>query len=52
MKKKNLLGCCVLQKCIDLGNKDQIEIIIKIVTDNSYFLVKNKYGNYVVRIIF
>lgn len=43
-----LKGCCVIQRCLDYGNKQQRESLASAIADNTLDLVKDQYGNYVV----
>lgn len=44
-------SCCALQKCIDAGNKLQKEKIFKVVAENTYILITDPFGNYVLQYI-
>jgi pumilio RNA-binding family len=44
-------GCCVIQKSIDFANKKQEEEIIKRVIQNTYILMCDQYGNYVLQYV-
>ena len=41
-------GCCVIQRCLDHGNKQQREELALTIAENTLNLVKDQYGNYVV----
>ena len=40
-------GCCVIQKCLISGNKEQKEKLIYLVLKNTFTLIRNQFGNYV-----
>ena len=40
-------GCCVIQKCLINGNKEQKEKLIYFVLQNTFTLIRNQFGNYV-----
>jgi hypothetical protein len=44
-------GCCVLQRCIDHASGDQRARLIAQITENSFSLVQDPFGNYVVQYI-
>ncbi|KAJ5670742.1 uncharacterized protein N7477_006105 [Penicillium maclennaniae] len=44
-------GCCVLQRCIDHASGDQKAKLIAQITANSFALVQDPFGNYVVQYI-
>ncbi|GAB1227679.1 hypothetical protein ENUP19_0349G0006 [Entamoeba nuttalli] len=44
-------GCCVVQRCIDYGNRQQLITLIDEIVKNSLVLVKDAFGNYVVQYI-
>ncbi|WEW56356.1 hypothetical protein PRK78_001799 [Emydomyces testavorans] len=44
-------GCCVLQRCIDHASGEQRAQLIAQITANSYTLVQDPFGNYVVQYI-
>ncbi|KAJ5648548.1 Armadillo-like helical [Penicillium lividum] len=44
-------GCCVLQRCIDHASGSQKTHLIAQITDNSFKLIQDPYGNYVVQYI-
>ncbi|KAI1994799.1 hypothetical protein LOZ51_001322 [Ophidiomyces ophidiicola] len=44
-------GCCVLQRCIDHASGEQRAQLIAQITSNSYTLVQDPFGNYVVQYI-
>ena len=43
----NKFGCCVIQKCLINGTKEQKEKIIYLVLKYTFHLIKNQFGNYV-----
>ncbi|KAF2640780.1 ARM repeat-containing protein [Massarina eburnea CBS 473.64] len=44
-------GCCVLQRCIDHASGFQKVQLVRQITDNSFQLVQDPFGNYVVQYI-
>lgn len=40
-------GCCVVQKCLMYGSKNQQEKITELILDNTFYLISNQFGNYV-----
>ncbi|KAL9085522.1 MAG: hypothetical protein Q9165_007567 [Trypethelium subeluteriae] len=44
-------GCCVLQRCIDHASGNQKAQLVRQITGNSYTLVQDPFGNYVVQYI-
>jgi len=40
-------GCCVIQKCILNGTKEQKDKLIYLVLQNTFNLIRNQFGNYV-----
>ncbi|KAH7117974.1 armadillo-type protein [Dendryphion nanum] len=44
-------GCCVLQRCIDHASGFQKVQLVRQITQNSYHLVQDPFGNYVVQYI-
>ena len=40
-------GCCVIQKCILNGTKEQKDKLIYLVLQNTFYLIRNQFGNYV-----
>ena len=44
-------GCCVLQRCIDYCNDDQIKIVIGGILNYTDKLINDSYGNYVIQYI-
>ncbi|KAK2848477.1 hypothetical protein FQN49_005683 [Arthroderma sp. PD_2] len=44
-------GCCVLQRCIDHASGDQRARLIEQITNSSYSLVQDPFGNYVIQYI-
>ena len=44
-------GCCVLQRCIDHASGHQKAQLISQITENSYSLVQDPFGNYVLQYI-
>ena len=44
-------GCCVLQRCIDHASGHQKVHLISQITENSYSLVQDPFGNYVLQYI-
>ena len=40
-------GCCVIQKCILNGTKEQKDKLIYLVLQNTFHLIRNQFGNYV-----
>ncbi|KAJ5721854.1 Armadillo-like helical [Penicillium malachiteum] len=44
-------GCCVLQRCIDHASGSQKSRLIAAITRNSFVLVQDPFGNYVVQYI-
>ncbi|KAJ5541650.1 Armadillo-like helical [Penicillium frequentans] len=44
-------GCCVLQRCIDHASGAQKAHLVSQITDHSYKLVQDPFGNYVVQYI-
>jgi len=51
MANSLLLGCCVLQRCIDHASGEQKAWLIRQISDNAYQLVQDPFGNYVVQYI-
>lgn len=41
------VGCCVIQKCLIYGDKEEKLKIANLVLTNTFFLIGNQYGNYV-----
>ena len=44
-------GCCVIQKCLINGNKEQKEKIVCLILQNTFSLITNQFGNYVYQCI-
>ncbi|XBW36590.1 hypothetical protein QEN19_002162 [Hanseniaspora menglaensis] len=44
-------GCCVLQRCIDNGDEDQISKLCELILKRTLNLSKDPFGNYVVQYI-
>ena len=44
-------GCCVIQRCIDYGDRNQLLGIIDEIVNNVLLLVQDQYGNYVVQYV-
>ena len=44
-------GCCVIQKCLNNGTNEQREKLVYLVLQNTYFLIKNQFGNYIYQCI-
>ena len=44
-------GCCVIQKCLINGNKEQKEKIVCLILENTFSLITNQFGNYVYQCI-
>jgi hypothetical protein len=44
-------GCCVMQKCIDYANTKQRHELILRVIHNTYILMCDQYGNYVLQYV-
>lgn len=44
-------GCCVIQKCIDCATSSQKQMLIKKIVENTYTLMCDAYGNYVMQYI-
>lgn len=42
-------GCCVVQRCLDNGNAEQTELILRSTLRNLIDLTQDAYGNYVVQ---
>ena len=40
-------GCCVIQKCLNNGTIEQREKLIYLILQNTLFLIKNQFGNYI-----
>jgi hypothetical protein len=44
-------GCCVMQKCIDYANAKQKHDLILRVIQNTYILMCDQFGNYVLQYV-
>ena len=44
-------GCCVIQKCLINGNKEQKKKIVCLILENTFSLITNQFGNYVYQCI-
>ncbi|ELP84730.1 meiotic coiled-coil protein, putative [Entamoeba invadens IP1] len=44
-------GCCVVQRCIDNGNEEQLSSLVNDIVKYSLALVKDAFGNYVVQYV-
>ncbi|ELP95254.1 hypothetical protein EIN_430600 [Entamoeba invadens IP1] len=44
-------GCCVVQRCIDFGNRGQLNKLVDKVISNTLEIITDPYGNYVVQYI-
>ena len=44
-------GCCVIQKCLINGNKEQKEKLIYLILQNTFCLITNQFGNYIYQCI-
>ena len=44
-------GCCVIQKSLINGNKEQKEKIVYLILQNTFCLITNQFGNYVYQCI-
>lgn len=42
-------ACCTLQKCIDIANDSQRDVLLNTIADHSMYLVSNQFGNYVIQ---
>jgi hypothetical protein len=45
----NKHGCYSLQKCIELGDKNQKQILIEKIINNSILLISDQFGNYIIQ---
>ena len=45
----NKFGCCVIQKCLNNGTKEQTEKIIYLIINNLFLLINNEFGNYIIQ---
>ena len=45
----NKFGCCVIQKCLNNGTKEQKEKIIYLIIKNFFLLINNEFGNYIIQ---
>ena len=45
----NKFGCCVIQKSLNNGSKEQKEKIIFLIIQNFYLLINNQFGNYIIQ---
>lgn len=48
---KDKFGCCVMQKCIELGSPDQKKALIILTLQNVSLLITHQFGNYVLQFI-
>ena len=48
---KNKHGCCVIQKCIELGNIDQKNKLLELSNLNCDNLISDQFGNYVIQYV-
>ncbi|QEU58619.1 Puf4 [Kluyveromyces lactis] len=44
-------GCCVVQRCLDFGNTEQLDALCDKIVEKSFELTMNPYGNYVIQYI-
>ena len=44
-------GCCVVQRCLDFGNTEQLDALCGKIVEKSFELTMNPYGNYVIQYI-
>jgi hypothetical protein len=47
----NKHACCAFQKCIDYATLDQRKLLIEKLVDNTYILMSDPYGNYVLQYV-
>lgn len=47
----NKHACCAFQKCINNANKLQMQEIIEKIVDNTYILMSDPYGNYLLQFV-
>lgn len=48
---KDKFGCCVMQKCIELGSSEQKQSLIILTLQNISLLITDQFGNYVLQFI-
>ena len=48
---KDKHGCCVIQKCIDLGSQDQKNKLLELSNENCENLISDQFGNYVIQFV-
>lgn len=48
---KDKHGCCVIQKCIEAGNKDQKEKLFSLSNEHCRELISDQFGNYVIQYV-
>ena len=48
---KNKHGCCVIQKCLELGNKEQKNKLLELSNINCDNLISDQFGNYVIQFV-
>jgi len=44
-------SCSALQKCIDIGNEMQKNLLLESISKNSKYLILNQFGNYVIQFV-
>ena len=44
-------SCSALQKCIDIGNEIQRNLLLESISKNSKYLILNQFGNYVIQFV-
>jgi len=44
-------SCSALQKCIDIGNEIQKNLLLESISKNSKYLILNQFGNYVIQYV-
>ena len=48
---KDKHGCCVIQKCIDLGSQEQKNKLLELSNLNCENLISDQFGNYVIQFV-
>ena len=48
---KDKHGCCVIQKCIDLGSQEQKNKLLELSNTNCANLISDQFGNYVIQFV-
>ena len=48
---KDKHGCCVIQKCIDLGSQEQKNKLLELSNLNCSSLISDQFGNYVIQFV-